>query len=449
MKLTLTAEKSKAVGQGTGLQALSVPLSNHCTGASLTGGVRLADKAHFIWKGDRLSLKYPGEWKFEGIGFGIPTPAVDEFVQIIIKIADGSQNVIEDFKVAFGSSGFSSSYDWAVSDLFTVAESESSNAAVFVDNLWKGIESAKSQDIKVPSCNFVNKILAKHGVPLKIVPPDLLHTQDSVIVDAATATDGNASEGAIPTFILGDEIGTGGYGVVYRATKSTTVSNFEYALKVLDPSPFVEDYDKALQRFRREIKALQYLQHRSIIQYFEAGLTVDNKPYVVMPLIEGVDLRSAASTTDLAGIVGMFIEILSALEYAHSKDVIHRDLKPSNIIVRSSDNQPIILDFGAAYILDQLDSQSLTSEVVGTIGYIPSEVLTDPKKRSPLHDVYACGIMLYESIARYRPDPANYVALTKVDQAYGVLDSIIEQAIAGEGTRTSSAREFANQLATL
>ena len=350
---------------------------------------------------------------------------------------------------AFGGSGSSSSYGWSVSDMSGAVSGKSSNAADFVDSLWKGIEAAKSQDLPVPSHRAVNKILAKHGIPLKITPPDLLCTKVSAIVDAATATEDEAGGGPVPTFVLGDQIGAGGYGVVYRATRTTVISDFEYAIKVLDPSPFVEDYEKALRRFRREVKALRSLQHRSIVQYFEAGLTVDNKPYVVMPLIEGVDLFSATSSTNLTGIVGMFIEILSALEYAHSQDVIHRDLKPSNIIVRSSDHQPIILDFGSAYVLDQLDSKSLTTQVVGTIGYIPSEVLTDPKKRSPLQDVYACGVMLYESFARHRPDPANYVSLAEVDQAYGVLDNIVKQAIAGERTRTVSAGKFANQLAVL
>ena len=268
-----------------------------------------------------MGLKYPGNWKFDGVGFGIPPPAVNEFIELIVKIADGSKLVIEDFKVVFGDSGSSSSYSWAVNDLLTIAESESSNAAVFVDNLWKGIEAAESQGLSVPSHDHVNKILAKHGIPMKIDPPYLLRTQDSIIVDAAMTTKGDAGGGAVPMFILEEEIGTGGYGVVYRATRSTVISDFEFAIKVLDPSPFVEDYDKALRRFEREIKALQVLQHRSIVQYFEAGLTVDNKPYIVMPLIEGVDLRSAASTMNLAGVVGMFIEILSALEYAHSDGI--------------------------------------------------------------------------------------------------------------------------------
>jgi hypothetical protein len=397
----------------------------------------------------RLGLKYPGEWKFEGVGFGIPDRAVGDFIELITDIADGSQSVVEDFKSAFGWTGYSSSYDWAVSDMIRALESKSSNAAAFVDNLWKGIEAAKADDLQVPSHGAVNRILEKHSIPLKIVPPNLILTKDSAIVDAASMAKGDLGSEAVSMFALGEKIGGGGYGVVYKATRSTAVFDFEYALKILDPSPFIEDYDKALRRFKREVKALQALQHRAIVQYFEAGLTVDNKPYIVMPLISGVDLRSAATATDLSGVISMFIEILSALDYAHSREVLHRDLKPSNIIVRSSDRQPIILDFGSAYILDQLDTKDLTSQAVGTIGYIPSEVLVEPKKRSPLHDVYACGIMLYEALARRRPDPTDYVPLVTIDQEYGVLDRIVRQAIASERKRISSAGEFVNRLASL
>jgi hypothetical protein len=387
-----------------------------------------------------LGLKYPGGWKFEGIGFGVSSEAVSDFSDLIVKIADGSKSVIELFK-----SNNSSSYDWAVSDLSSDLEGSSSNAAEFVDKLWQGIESAKKAGAKVPSHKFVNSILEKHGIPLRIDPPNLVMTDASVIIDAGAA-DKTDNHSAVPRFVLGEQIGNGGYGVVHRATKSTVVSDFEYALKILDPSPFVENYEKALARFQREIKALQSLQHRAIIQYFEAGLTGDNKPYIVMPFIVGNDLRAAASEMDLGGVVAMFIEILNALDYAHSKQVIHRDLKPSNVIVRSSDTQPIILDFGCAYVLDDLDSKSLTNEVVGTVGYIPSEVLMNPKKRSKLHDVYACGVMLYESLAGYRPDPANYKPLSKIDSSYAGLDPIIRKAIAGEGTRITSAKEFASQL---
>jgi serine/threonine protein kinase len=145
-------------------------------------------------------------------------------------------------------------------------------------------------------------------------------------------------------------IGSGGYGVVYKAARSTAVGEFEYALKILDPSPFIANYEKALSRFAREIKAVQLLQHRGIVPCFEAGIRIDKKPYVVMPYINGYDLRSAANGQRLSRILAMFIEVTGAVSYAHQLGVIHRDLKPSNILVRTSDQQPIILDFGAPII---------------------------------------------------------------------------------------------------
>ena len=145
----------------------------------------------------------------------------------------------------------------------------------------------------------------------------------------------------------------------------------------------------------------------------------------------------------------MFVEVLRALEYAHAGGVIHRDLRPMNILVRTSDRQPIILDFGAACVLDEMDTTGLTTHAVGTLGYIPSEVLADPGLKTPLHDVHTCGVMLYEVLAGQRPDPANYSPLTLVDEAFDFLDDIVARAIAGVDQRTGSAAEFANQLESL
>lgn len=396
-----------------------------------------------------MGLQYPGEWKFEGVGFPMPQGAVSTFLELLLSVGDQSQDVLEDFKVAFGGSGRSSAYSWAVSDLSTLVTSRADNAATFVDSLWKCIEKAEARRLPLPSVEFINKILNKHGVPLFVDPPQLRPVKDSAIIISAETPGSGASSGPVPMFVLKGEIGRGGYGVVYRAIRSTAIDEFEYALKVLDPSPFIADYDKAIRRFRKEVAALRSLQHRAIVHYFDAGFTADNKPYVVMQLIRGDDLRAAASAADLDGTVGMFVEVLSALGFAHQNDVIHRDLKPSNIIVRTSDRQPIILDFGSAYILDQLDSKTLTTQAVGTIGYIPSEVLADPKLRSPLQDIYACGIMLYEALAGRRPDPANYVPLERLRADYGPLDPIVAHAIAGVTTRMTSALEFADRLSAL
>ena len=392
-----------------------------------------------------MGLQYPGDWKFDGIGFGIPPKAISEFTELMVKIADGSQSSIESFKRAYGSIGTSSSYSWALSDLETIVQENADNAAVFIDNLWKGIMQAKSEGLQVPSYKYINDILIKNGIPLQIDPPHLYNVSDSVVKDVTTSDEIDKTA-PITAFVLGEKIGEGGYGLVYKAIRTTVVSDFIYAIKILDPSPFIEDYNKALRRFQREVKALQSLQHRAIIPYFEAGLTVDKKPYIVMPLIEGLNLRATIANKNLDETLWLFVEILSALQYAHDHKVIHRDLKPTNILIREVDSQPIILDFGSSYLMDQMDSEALTTHAVGTLGYIPSEVITNPKNRSPLQDVYACGIMLYEALTGRLPDPANYTPLAEVNETWHDIDPIIEGAIRGISTRTPSALSFAEQL---
>lgn len=393
-----------------------------------------------------MGLQYPGEWKFEGIGFGVTAKVVRECIDLMLLIADGSKSVVEGFKQAFGSISTSSSFDWAITDLESAVRESADNAALFIDNLWKGIEDAKLEGAKVPSPEYINSILAKNGIPLKIDPPDLSFIEGSALVEKSEGANVAECTGPVPTYVLGNKIGEGGYGVVYEATRTTAVAEFSYAIKILDPSPFVKNYDKALSRFQREVMAIKTLQHRAIIPYFEAGITVDNKPYIAMPLVQGMNLREATKDAPPNEIAKIFIEILYAIQYAHENGVIHRDLKPNNILVRESDRQPIILDFGSSYLMDQMDSQALTTTAVGTIGYIPSEVISDPKNRSHLQDIYACGVMLYEAFARRLPDPADYSPLSKLDELLKMYDPIVSGSISGYTNRTSKASIMAEQL---
>jgi hypothetical protein len=394
-----------------------------------------------------MALQYPGDWKFDGVGFGVPPFAVADFLNLLTTIAEDSWPLIESFKASFGRTYRSSSFSFAVGDLETAMQNQAGNAAAFVDALWKSIEVAKEEGAKTPSHHTVNKYLERHHIPLRVNPPHLELTADGSVVDGGQPV---ASEAVTRmSFTLGDIVGSGGYGTVYRATRETSVATFEYAVKLLDPSPFVDNVEKARERFAREVTLLSSLQHRAIVTLIDAGVTSERKAYIAMPFIHGQDLRTACQTLEVSAVLDVFIEILRGLQAAHAAHIIHRDLKPTNIIVRSSDSQPIIVDFGAAYKLDDLDANTLTTAAVGTLGYIPSEVIANPKLRSPRQDVYACGVMLYEVFAGRKPDPSNYLPLGDVRAELAELDVIIRGAIAGETTRTASAEAFALQLETV
>lgn len=392
-----------------------------------------------------MKLKFPDDWRFEWSGEAIPIAAVREFHSLLLRIANSAEKrryVLESFKTEFGRAGYSSSESWAESDLYDAMTDEAANAALFVDQLWSCIQLV-GDELATPSTAKVNKMLAEHHIPLLIDPPNLRMRQvDAAIVESVTGVSGERSA---DQFIRCEEIGRGGYGIVYRVLKTTSVSEFEYAMKVLEPSSFDPKPERALQRFEREIQSLKRLQHRAIVPCLEAGVDHDGKPYILMPLIKGARLRDAASGRPLAFIVNLFEEILGALVFAHANDVIHRDLKPSNVMVRESDDQAIVLDFGCSYALDNADESSLTTAHIGTLGYIPREVISNPKFRTPLHDVYACGVMLYEVIGEGRPDFDDYSPLSRDDRSLKPIDELVLAATAAKNKRIS-AGEFLRRL---
>jgi hypothetical protein len=382
----------------------------------------------------QMALRYPGEWKFDGVGFGVPPDAVDDFARLLLKTAGNSKDLIERFKRSFGRMQTSSSWEWAVQDLESGMRDQAENAAAFVDAVWECIEAAKESGVTVPTPSTVNRMLVTHHIALRLEPPDLKLTIAGSVTDGPPASSSADSGHQLP-FVLGEEIGRGGYGTVYKATRTTNVATFEYAVKLFEPSPFIENVDKARQRFEREIRALSAVQHRAIVQLVDAGITSEQRAYIAMPLIVGANLAVACQHGELRPILEVFVEILRALQTAHEASVIHRDLKPTNVMVRASDRQPIIVDFGASYIRDELSEKNLTTTVVGTRGYIPPEVLADPALRSNRQDVYACGAMLYQLLAGRLPSTSEYAPLEAVKPEYRRLDPVILRSL---GARPSN-----------
>jgi serine/threonine protein kinase len=305
------------------------------------------------------------------------------------------------------------------------------------------MEAIQARGLSIPDAAKINSILAEHGVPLAIKGRELVLTTGDITI--SKDYDGDKEN----VDVRGPVIGRGGFSVVFLIIKKTAFGEFDYAMKVLEPSVFMQNKDRAKTRFQRETKALRKLRHRGIVEFLEAGIDSEQKPYILMPYIQGTDLRLALKHANPATVLMAFDEILQALQFAHEQGVFHRDLKPQNILVRESDGQPIILDFGCAYLLDDLDDETLTTTLIGTSAYVPSEVHLNPKNRTAKQDVYACGVLLYEVIAGKLPRPDDYESIETLIKGYTGIDDVIRAALAPERTRVASAKDLREKLATV
>jgi len=263
---------------------------------------------------------------------------------------------------------------------------------------------------------------------------------------SSEATRARGENSRVPGYVLLERLGGGGYGEVYRA-RDTSKSSPAVAVKIITPHPFIADADPE-KRFAREEEAVRQLGHKGIVRYVSSGWTNDNPalPFLAMELITGSDLFAWAKDQPFPERINAMIEVLDAIAYAHSMDVLHRDIKPSNVMVRASDSQPVLVDFGLAYVFEGLSSTDLTSRYVGSAGYIPDEVLAKPRMRTPLHDVYSCAVTAYEICAGRQPIPRTYGPLSAVDPALSGLDPLIKKGLAPAPERYQNAKSFADDL---
>lgn len=394
-----------------------------------------------------MPLKYPAQWKFEGFAHEIPVEAHREFSKLIELMVEGAERpkgIYEDFKSAYGVSSTSSNTSFAEGDMLDAMRRSMENAARYVASFYAGMESVKEHGIEVPSIRKLNQILADHDVPLMIEGGELVMKSGDIEFGIAVEEEPVVSR----PFELGEQIGKGTFGAVHRITRKTKIGEYHFAMKLLAPSSFIENKDRARERFIKEMRVLERLQHRGIVTLLEAGLDSEGTPYILMPLIEGKDLDKALSGSPPLDVFNAFDEILRALEFAHGKGVVHRDLKPSNVLVREADQQPIILDFGCAFFLDEIDP-TLTTQLIGTPGYVPEEVYENPKHRDVRQDIYACGVMLYQTIMRRIPRRSRYESVEETFEEYAGIDAVIEAAIAPEDHRTPTAKAMREQLSGL
>ena len=198
-------------------------------------------------------------------------------------------------------------------------------------------------------------------------------------------------------------IGRGGMGEVWRARRSDGGFEQVAALKLLKRGM---DSEVLLDRFLQERRILARLEHPNIAHLLDGGMTASGRPFFAMELVDGQPINEFVKQHDLdvRTLLRLFLRICAAVDYAHRNMVIHRDLKPSNILV-DSEGEPKLLDFGIAKMLveDSGDSTvTVTQMRAMTPAYAaPEQVSGDPVTTAT--DVYALGLILYESITGALP----------------------------------------------
>ncbi len=208
----------------------------------------------------------------------------------------------------------------------------------------------------------------------------------------------------IGPYILGELLGEGGTGTVYRAERRDGQFEQQVAVKLIRrdlAAPL------ARRRFQTEQQILASLEHPGIARLLDGGTTQEGIPFVILELVEGVPITEYCDREelDLAQRLRLFRSVCEAVHYAHRRLVVHRDLKPSNVLV-SHDGQVKLLDFGIAKLLDATaegdEDQTATEYRALTPAYASPEQLIG-RPVTIASDVYSLGVILYELICGIRP----------------------------------------------
>ncbi len=225
----------------------------------------------------------------------------------------------------------------------------------------------------------------------------------------------------VGAYTLVAPIGRGGMGTVWLARRSDGRFTGEAAVKFLN----AEMGRAGEGRFRREGNILARLTHPHIAHLIDAGVSAAGQPYLVLERVEGqpIDRHCDARGLDVAARLSLFLDVLAAVEHAHSHLVVHRDIKPSNVLV-SADGQVKLLDFGIAKLLegDATGNPTALTREGGkalTPEYAAPEQVTGGVITTAT-DVYSLGVLLYILLGGRHP--AGAARNSPVELLRAILD---------------------------
>lgn len=201
------------------------------------------------------------------------------------------------------------------------------------------------------------------------------------------------------TFKLGEQIGVGTVGVVYRATSPDLAD--PVAVKLLNP--IVSGDPAIVDRFEREIVVMERLNHPHIVRNFGGG-QIDGQLFYAMQLLDRGSLKDRLRRGPLSWpqVAAYGVQIASALQHAHNHGIVHRDLKPSNLFYDREGNL-VLGDFGIARDLHAQADITQQGMTVGTFSYMSPEQITADARIDGKADLYSLGCLLFEMLTGRPP----------------------------------------------
>lgn len=254
---------------------------------------------------------------------------------------------------------------------------------------------ADGQRIRCPACGAKVRIPAELPLPKARCPRCRSHLDDRI-------------EEGLPEQLgpwrIRRRIASGGMGTVYAAEHR---DGRQVALKVLQTEAEIDE--NILQRFAREARIGQHLDHPGLARVLESG-TEAGRRWLVMELVDGLSLSRQVKKSGPLGasaVLALLPRLTAALRYLHGLGIIHRDLKPGNVILAA--DGPRLIDLGLAKTLDRTldatDCPPLTfaGDQLGTPSYMAPEQVDDSLNVTSSADIYGLGATAYYALSGKAP----------------------------------------------
>ncbi|XXG58884.1 hypothetical protein AAC387_Pa04g1075 [Persea americana] len=209
---------------------------------------------------------------------------------------------------------------------------------------------------------------------------------------------------------LGRLLGHGTFAKVYHARNLQ--SGKSVAMKIVGKEKVIKV--GMMEQVKREISVMKMVKHRNIVQLHEV-MASKSKIYLAMELVRGGELFSKISKGRLKEDAARFYfqQLISAVDFCHSRGVFHRDLKPENLLL-DEDGSLKVTDFGLSALSDHLKQDGLLHTTCGTPAYVAPEVIGKKGYDGAKADLWSCGVILFVLLAGFLPfQDDNIVAMYK------------------------------------